>query len=197
MILTSKGFTILRSELFGGKLTTEQVLALSGLVDLFTNNGLTYPEAAYVLATVFHETDKTILPIMERGSDKYLSKYDTGKLAKNLGNTPEADGDGQKFKGRGYVQLTGLANYAKFGKLLGVNLVGNPELACDPIIAGQIMIRGMTQGLFTGVGFQKKRAVLTYDRNKYIAARQIINGSDKAETVADYAMVFAKALRSN
>mgnify|MGYP000972526420 CR=1 FL=1 len=197
MILTSKGFNILRHELFGGSLTMEQVIALHELVDLSTESSLTYPEAAYVLATVFHETDKTMLPIVERGSDKYLSKYDTGKLAKNLGNTPEADGDGQKFKGRGYVQLTGLANYAKFGKLLGIDLVGNPDLACDPIIAGQIMILGMTQGLFTGVGFQKKRSVLTYDRNKYIAARQIINGNDKAVTIADYAMVFEKALRSN
>lgn len=37
--------------------------------------------------------------VRELGDDKYLSKYDTGNLAKRLGNTPEADGDGQKYKG--------------------------------------------------------------------------------------------------
>ena len=40
--------------------------------------------------------------------------YDTGKLAQKLGNTPAKDGDGQKYKGRGYIQLTGLNNYKAF-----------------------------------------------------------------------------------
>lgn len=42
--------------------------------------------------------------------------YDTGKLAIALGNTPEADGDGQRFKGRGLIQLTGKNNYLAFAK---------------------------------------------------------------------------------
>lgn len=39
--------------------------------------------------------------------------YDTGQLAKNLGNTPEADGDGQRWKGHGLIQVTGLANHTQ------------------------------------------------------------------------------------
>lgn len=196
MKLTSNGFNILRREMFLGSLSTSQVTALNLLCTNFTEESVSYPEAAYMLATVFHETNKTMLPIEEYGSDKYLSKYDTGKLAKDLGNTPEADGDGQKFKGRGYVQLTGLANYARFGKLLGIDLVGTPTLACDPVYASKIMIIGMRDGLFTGVGFARKRPVTTYDRNKYVAARSIINGTDRALTIATYAMIFEKALRS-
>ena len=42
--------------------------------------------------------------------------YDTGAKAKALGNTPEKDGDGQKYKGRGYIQLTGRANYKAFSE---------------------------------------------------------------------------------
>jgi putative chitinase len=55
---------------------------------------------------------------------------------KTLGNNQK--GDGPKFIGRGILQLTGRANYADYGKKLGIDLVNNPELACDPIIATKI-----------------------------------------------------------
>lgn len=55
---------------------------------------------------------------------------------KTLGNNQK--GDGPKFIGRGILQLTGRANYADYGKKLGIDLVNNPELACDPIISTKI-----------------------------------------------------------
>ncbi len=51
-------------------------------------------------------------------------------LAARLGNTQP--GDGKRFKGRGPIQITGRFNYAKYGALLGVDLVAQPELAASP-----------------------------------------------------------------
>jgi len=59
--------------------------------------------------------------------------YDTGKLAKQLGNTPEKDGDGQFFKGRGLIQLTGRANYEAYKKYCGFDVVKDPELLAKPV----------------------------------------------------------------
>jgi putative chitinase len=55
---------------------------------------------------------------------------------KNLGNTEE--GDGYNFRGRGYTQLTGRANYAAAGDALGLDLVNNPDMAADPEVAAKI-----------------------------------------------------------
>lgn len=59
--------------------------------------------------------------------------YDTGKLAVKLGNTPQADGDGQKYKGRGLIQLTGLANYKDYKKYCGFDVVADPKLLAKPV----------------------------------------------------------------
>ena len=56
----------------------------------------------------------------------------------DLGNTQP--GDGKKYLGRGYIQLTGRANYTYYGKKLGVDLAGNPELAKRPDIAADIAV---------------------------------------------------------
>lgn len=63
-----------------------------------------------------------------------------GKL--NLGNTE--DGDGWKYRGRGYVQLTGRMNYERVGRELGLDLAGNPELAADRDVAARIAIHYWT-----------------------------------------------------
>ena len=58
--------------------------------------------------------------------------YDTGKLAKRLGNTPQRDGDGERYKGRGCIMITGRANYAAASKGLGIDFVSHPELLKEP-----------------------------------------------------------------
>lgn len=187
MVLTDKSFDILRKELFDGSLSQVQVDSLNYLVQRCEEFVLTYPETAYVLATTYHETgyvengkmNRDMLPIRERGGEAYLrSKWYYPHV------------------GMGYVQLTHLDNMRRVGKLIGVDLVNHPEKALEKDIASEILIKGMVFGWFTGVGFHRKRPVEKFNRYKYIRARNIVNGTDKNELIADYAMVFEKALRS-
>lgn len=179
MILTAKSFSLLREGLFQGSLSQVQVAALNYLVQRCEEYQLTYPEAAYVLATAYHETAATMLPIKERGSDTYLrsKKY-------------------YPHIGYGYVQLTWEANFRRVGKLIGVDLLNYPEKALEKEIASEILIKGMVFGWFTGVGFHRKCPVYRYNLASYVRARKIVNGTDKAEKIAEYAMTFEKALRS-
>lgn len=63
---------------------------------------------------------------------------------KPLGNGPT---DGYKYRGRGYNQLTGLANYKKYGALVGVNLVDNPDLLNSPTVAADVAIEFFKNGI--------------------------------------------------
>lgn len=82
---------------------------------------------AHFMGQIEHESNN-FKNLSELGSYEYLDKYDTGSLAKKLGNTPEDDDDGQKYKGRGYIQITGKVNYTELSKDLGIDFVNNPEL---------------------------------------------------------------------
>lgn len=78
--------------------------------------------------------------------------YDTGAKAIALGNTPEKDGDGQKYKGRGYIQLTGRANYKAFSEsdLCMEDVLKNPEKVADfPLNQMASMWFWQTKGLNT------------------------------------------------
>jgi len=110
-------------------------------------------------------------------------------VATRLGNTQS--GDGPLFCGRGYVQLTGRANYTNWKTKLGVNLVGNPDLAMDAKVAVKILFEGMEAGSFTGKKFANYFSKTVEDwRN----ARRIINGVDKADLVASYGKRYYSAI---
>lgn len=149
---------------------------------------------AYALATADRETAGTMRPIREMGGNAYLTRlYDvTGRdpdRARKMGNT--APGDGVRYCGRGYVQLTWKANYAKAGKLLGYPLAGNPDLAMRPDIAAAIMVRGMEEGWFTG---KKLADYITTAKTDFVNARKIINGLDHAGEIAMEAAHYLTAL---
>ncbi|WP_337739428.1 hypothetical protein [Agrobacterium vitis] len=134
----AKFFAAVRISLFSGKLSDPQVKGMDAILDEWVAQGLTDIRwLAYMLATAYHETAQTMQPITEYGGRKYFEKYDTGTLAKQLGNTPAADGDGFFYRGRGYPQLTGAANYRNADKKLGLGgqLIANPDLALQPDIA--------------------------------------------------------------
>jgi putative chitinase len=60
--------------------------------------------------------------------------------ANRMGNGDVASGDGYRYRGRGYIQLTGRENYRKIGKAIGVDLENNPDLAAEPKYAAPIAI---------------------------------------------------------
>lgn len=88
---------------------------------------------AAFLAQIGHESGQ-LRYVRELGNDAYLSKYDTGALAVRLGNTPQADGDGQRYRGRGLIQITGRDNYlhCSLGLFGDERLLALPELLEQP-----------------------------------------------------------------
>ncbi|WP_409289497.1 glycoside hydrolase family 19 protein [Pseudomonas sp. KCJK8927] len=91
---------------------------------------------AAFIAQIGHESGQFQF-VRELGSDAYLAKYDTGRLAQRLGNTSEADGDGQLYRGRGLIQVTGRANYEACSEALfgDSRLLNTPELLEQPVYA--------------------------------------------------------------
>lgn len=172
-----------------GKVEQKQVDALEFLLGKADVSVKLY--LPYILATVKHETADTYEPIDEYGSEYYFRRrygYDT-KVGRNLGNTHKDDG--ALYHGRGYVQLTGRRNYKLAEDKLGQPLISKPELAKDQEIAYEILVRGMLEGWFTG---RKLSDYIYMGRRDYVNARRIINGTDKAETVAGYARIFERCL---
>lgn len=196
MIDRDRFFAAVRARPFGGSLTQGQVDGLNAILDAWEAR----PEfadlrwLAYMLATAFHETARTMKPINEYGGNAYFFRmYDPegerGDFARQNGNTEP--GDGVRFHGRGYVQLTWRSNYQKMQDLLGAPLVEDPEKALDPMIAAQIMFEGMKGGLFTGVGLAR---YFDHDSDDPVNARRIINGLDKAHEIAAIHRDFLAAL---
>ncbi len=179
-------FAAVRSSLFGGKLTADQVSGMEAILDEWRAQGLTDKRwLAYMLATTMHETAGTMQPITEYGGRKYFDKYDTGRLAKDLGNTPEADGDGFLYRGRGFVQITGRANYRKFG------IEANPDKALELTTAVKILFQGMRNGVFTG---KKLADYFSAAKADWVNARRIINGTDRAADIAALGQKFLRAI---
>lgn len=113
-------------------------------------------------------------------------------VAAQLGNTQP--GDGSMFHGRGYVQITGRANYLRAGRELVLPLVRNPDLAMRADVAAKILERGMDEGWFTGGSCHTYLPDERGTRGQFIRARRIINGTDRAGLIADYAVQFQDAL---
>ena len=111
------------------------------LLQTATQAGITGNELKQFLAQTAHETGN-FTHLSELGGDRYLMrkydrKYNPAK-AKVLGNIKV--GDGVRYKGRGYIQLTGRYNYKKAGEALGLPLEQQPELAERPDVAAKIAL---------------------------------------------------------
>jgi putative chitinase len=185
-----------------GALRGDQRTAISAILAFMADDApLTdLRHAAYMLATAWHETAKTMRPIAEIGPVAYFNRYDPvladtdarRETARRNGNTLR--GDGYRFRGRGYVQLTWQVNYRKASSLVGADLVADPDRAMDPAIAYRIMSHGMRNGWFTG---KRLSDYIVGPRCDYMNARRIINAMDKAALIAGYARHFEAALKAS
>ena len=149
-------------------------------------------QLAYCFATFKWETAHTMRPIDEFGTAERFNRLygPQTRVGQRLGNTQP--GDGARFHGRGYVQLTGRANYSRAGQAFNVNLTVAPDEAKDAELAYNIAIEGMRAGWFTGRRLDQY--ISGIQPPEYERARAIINGTDKAQTIADLARRFDEVL---
>ncbi len=148
---------------------------------------------AYALATPYHETGKfqsiagqrvmvRFAPISEVRAHptKQAGLYAQQRRYWDTG-----------YYGRGLVQITWRANYAKFESVTGKPLLTQPELALDLETSYLILREGMRKGLFTG----KKLADFVHgEKRDFFNARRIINGTDKAAEIAAIAQTILTVL---
>ena len=167
-----------------------QVLALEELLDQVEQDQDLHDvqQLAYILATVRHETGDTWRPVREVGRGK---GHWYGEPCRLDAETSEA------YYGRGYVQLTGLRNYARMSILLGVSLVERPDiLITNAAISYRVLSWGMTGGLFTGRRLDEFIPV-TGEHADYVNARRVVNGLDRASLIAGYAERLELVLRAS
>jgi hypothetical protein len=191
----TKFFTAYRTQF--GALTQAQVDGLEALLSALEGDTDVSDVrwAAYMLATIKHECANTWQPVTEKGDTAYFDKYNAGTpTGQRLGNT--APGDGFLFRGRGYVQITGRANYLRLGQALGLGtgLIDDADQALDPAIAYRIMSFGMRKGAFTG---KKLSDYIAGPNCDYVNARRIINQIDQADLIKGYATGLESALRNS
>lgn len=139
-------------------------------------------QIAYILATTVHESN----------AGGAMTEFASGAAyegRRSLGNVQP--GDGIRFKGRGYVQITGRRNYSDWSRRLGVDLVSNPERARDPQIAARILVGGMRDGTFTG---RKLGDYVGNGRMDFHNARRVVNGTDRAGHIGNIAQRLLQAM---
>ncbi len=159
-------------------------------------------QMAYILATVYHETNTTMEPYVERRQvaiDTPRRKY-VRELQDRYWDTG--------FYGRGYVQLTWERNYKTMSHLLksafpkdyGTRIDGflvlNPNLMLDKTISFRVLLVGMVQGTFSSTGRGIGAYINSTEKN-YVKARCTVNGTDRAQDIANYAKKFESILNAS
>lgn len=117
--------------------------------------------AVAAISTVSIETG-TFSPIKERGGPTYLTNLYENR--KDLGNT--TPGDGVKFRGRGFIQITGRWDYTHFGSEIGRDLVNDPDAALDPAVAADIL----------ALYFHERQIPQFADQQNWEMVRRRVNG---------------------
>lgn len=177
-----------------GALNQDQVDGFNAILAEFERREPREPDLsifdlAYMLATAWWETGKTMQPVREAFYVGDFVKAEAWRK-RNLRYYP--------FYGRGLVQLTWDFNYRKAGQKLGVDFVKNPDRVMEMPFAVAIMFDGMREGWFTAKALDDYIDDIDEsdeeDLREFTAARRIINGTDKAATIGALAIKFERVL---
>lgn len=106
-----------------------------------------------------------------RGFLRNSKKLANRVYANRNGNGPSRSGDGFRYRGRGYLQLTGRSNYRIAGRRLGIDLVAHPEMAAEPETAWMIAVGYLATRKRDG-----RTAFQWADDNNFEAVTRIVNG---------------------
>lgn len=204
-LIDRKAFFKAMRAMMGGVLTAKQVEGTEALLDAWERYGdKDLRKLAYVLATARGEVGKEMFPYIESQSmnDKTRpsieqaiarleSSWKRGRL--KWVKTPywRKDSRGRSWLGRGYAQITHLANYERVKKETGHDVVNNPDLLFNPKIAAEATVKAMMGGWFTG---KKLGHYFTAANKDWYQARRIINGMDRANNFAEFAKQFHNCL---
>lgn len=192
-------FDNLRRSDLHSKLTKSQVEGYEALIDQWQREvpALSIEQFAYVLATAYHETGGRMEPVREgfaktdAGAVAAVTKlFKSGRISRNYALPDKRTG--KSYYGRGLAQVTHYDNYTKVGKAIGVDLVNNPDLLLDLEVSVKALMVGMRTGLFTG---KKLSDYIAPTKMDFRGARRIINGTDRAEHIAEIAEKFVMALQ--
>lgn len=185
-------FHEINQTLFHGKMNDSQRNGIVHKLKAFDKFGITDNRwQAYMLATSYHETAKTMQPVEEIGKGRGKPYGKKLKCNRKPYTWPD-----KLYYGRGDVQLTWYENYEKMGILLNLPLLEHPEIALEPGISAQILVEGMTRGKsnrgdFTGVSLE---TYFNSINNDPVHARKIVNGLDQANKIAGYHHQFLNAI---
>lgn len=172
-----------------GTLNQKQVEGFEAIFDEYERlkwNNKKY--LAYILATIWHEVNKTMQPIAEYGKGK---RRDYGKRLRY--NRHLYNHTTNIFYGRGHTQNTWIDIYEKLtaANIEAWDFVKNPDLLLEMQPSIWATFYSMEKGLYTG----KKLSDYFQSLENPISARKIINGKDKAELIATYYYKFLKSIK--
>ena len=204
-------------DIFGCSLLQGQINVMEAILD--QTAGLPIPHVAYILATAYHEPGPKSRMMPNRENLYYTSPARIAKVwpsrfthasataftrsptklanhvyNSRLGNRSGSD-DGWTFRGGGLDHLTGREHYQALARIVGCDLVANPDAILEPAVAVKSLVHGLTTGRYTGkcLADYGPRPDQGFD---YVNARAIVNGDVKANggLIAKYARAFEAAL---
>jgi putative chitinase len=128
---------------------------------------------SHFLGQVFTESGRLRYSEEIWGPTQAQERYD---IRKDLGNTATRDGDGEKYKGRGLIQITGRANYRRFGEHLKRHHDYDGDLIENPAPVAELPLSCMCAGWFWNSHDLNKPAYGGVKREHVTAVTEIVNG---------------------